>query len=191
MGKRLMENSGSRVAIWRVRDKHVCWNIPRRDFRLEELMNPGGPLPVPALRSPMAGLEAIYLPADRYPVAVYRAAHAPNSRHILRHSPGCLGLPWSQWYLVCPRRKGDASPAQVVTPPPASDDIVRVTVKFSADEHARLVTHGLHYRPRNSNQEMIHDVVMRWIPAKNPDRPHGGPSAPDVRTIDSYGGEQR
>jgi hypothetical protein len=32
MGKRLMENSGSRVAIWRVRDKHVCWNIPRRDF---------------------------------------------------------------------------------------------------------------------------------------------------------------
>ena len=82
MGKRLMENSGSRVAIWRVRDKHVCWNIPRRDFRLEELMNPGGPLPVPALRSPMAGLEAIYLPADRYPVAVYRAAHAPNSRVV-------------------------------------------------------------------------------------------------------------
>jgi integrase/recombinase XerD len=42
--------------------------------------------PLPVSRPPLTGVEPIPLPADRHPVAVYLAAHAPNSRHALRHA---------------------------------------------------------------------------------------------------------
>ena len=40
----------------------------------------------PVARPSLTGLDPIPLPADRHPVAVYLASHAPNSRHALRHA---------------------------------------------------------------------------------------------------------
>jgi integrase len=42
--------------------------------------------PVPVAPPPLTGLDPLSLPADRHPVAVYLASHAPNSRRALRHA---------------------------------------------------------------------------------------------------------
>jgi integrase/recombinase XerD len=42
--------------------------------------------PVPVALPPLTGLDPLPLPADRHPVAVYLASHAPNSRRALRHA---------------------------------------------------------------------------------------------------------
>jgi integrase len=42
--------------------------------------------PVTVARPPLAGIDPVSLPADRHPVAVYLAAHAPGSRRALRHA---------------------------------------------------------------------------------------------------------
>jgi hypothetical protein len=49
-------------------------------------MSPGSLTPAAVARPPLAGLDPSSLPADRHPVAVYLARHAPNSRHALRHA---------------------------------------------------------------------------------------------------------
>jgi integrase/recombinase XerD len=48
-------------------------------------MSPAGLTPAAVARPPLTGLDPMPLPADRHPVAVYLASHAPNSRHALRH----------------------------------------------------------------------------------------------------------
>jgi hypothetical protein len=49
-------------------------------------MNVAGFTPVVVAPSPLTGLDPRSLPADRHPVAVYLASHAPNSRHALHHA---------------------------------------------------------------------------------------------------------
>jgi hypothetical protein len=66
-------------------------------------------------------------------------------------------------------RKGEASPAHVATPPPASEEMVKLTVKLTPEEHLRLLQLGLRSRPRRSNQEMIREAVLRYVDeAENP-----------------------
>jgi hypothetical protein len=60
-------------------------------------------------------------------------------------------------------RTGEASPAHSVTPPPASEDRVKLTLKLTPDEHRRLVQLGLRTRPRRSNQEMIREAVLQYL----------------------------
>lgn len=60
-------------------------------------------------------------------------------------------------------RKGEASPAHVVTPPSASDETVKLTVKLTPDEHLRLLQLGLRTRPRRSNQEMIREAILQYL----------------------------
>jgi integrase/recombinase XerD len=43
-------------------------------------------VPPTPLSPPLLRWEAHAIPADRHPVAVYLASHAPNSRHALRHA---------------------------------------------------------------------------------------------------------
>jgi hypothetical protein len=62
-------------------------------------------------------------------------------------------------------RKGEASPAHVVTQPLVSEDLVKLTVKLTPDEHLRLLQLGLRTRPRRSNQEMIRDAVLQYLDA--------------------------
>ena len=61
--------------------------------------------------------------------------------------------------LIAP--KGEAAPAHVSAV--ALDDIVRVTVKLTPEEHLRLMQMGLRSRPRRSNQEMIREAVLRYL----------------------------
>jgi hypothetical protein len=49
-------------------------------------MSSAGLTPVVVAPPPLTGLDRLPLPADRHPVAVYLASHAPNSRHALRHA---------------------------------------------------------------------------------------------------------
>jgi hypothetical protein len=60
-------------------------------------------------------------------------------------------------------RKGEASPAHTVMPPPASEDMVKLTLKLTPEEHRRLVQLGLRTRPRRSNQEMVREAVLRYL----------------------------
>ena len=63
-------------------------------------------------------------------------------------------------------RKGEASPAHVVTPTPASDELVKLSVKLTPEEHMRLMQLGLRSHPRRSNQEMLHDAVLQYLDAE-------------------------
>jgi hypothetical protein len=63
-------------------------------------------------------------------------------------------------------RKGEAGPANVVTPTPARDETVKLTVKLTPDEHMWLLQLGLRSRPRRSNQEMIRDAVLQYLDAE-------------------------
>jgi hypothetical protein len=63
-------------------------------------------------------------------------------------------------------RKGEAAPPHVVTQPPASEDLVKLTVKLTPDEHMRLLQLGIRNRPRRSNQEMIREAVLQYLDAE-------------------------
>jgi hypothetical protein len=65
-------------------------------------------------------------------------------------------------------RKGEAAPAHVVTPTPASAEMVKLTLKLTPDEHLRLLQLGLRTRPRRSNQEMIREAVLKYLDANHP-----------------------
>jgi hypothetical protein len=62
-------------------------------------------------------------------------------------------------------RKGEASPAHVVTPSPASEETVKLSVKVTPEEHLRLIHLGLRSRPRRSNQEMLREAVLQYLAA--------------------------
>ena len=61
-------------------------------------------------------------------------------------------------------RKGEASPAHVVTATPAGEELVKLSVKLTPEEHLRLIQLGLRSRPRRSNQEMIREAVLALQP---------------------------
>jgi hypothetical protein len=63
-------------------------------------------------------------------------------------------------------RKGEASPAHVVTPTPASEATVKLSVKVTPEEHLRLIQLGLRSRPRRSNQEMLREAVLQYLAAE-------------------------
>jgi hypothetical protein len=63
-------------------------------------------------------------------------------------------------------RKGEASPAHVVTPTPASEETVKLSVKVTPEEHLRLIQLGLRRRPRRSNQEMLREAVLQYLEAE-------------------------
>ena len=63
-------------------------------------------------------------------------------------------------------RKGEASPAHVVTPTAASEELVKLSVKVTPEEHLRLIQLGLRRRPRRSNQEMLREAVLRYLEAE-------------------------
>jgi hypothetical protein len=63
-------------------------------------------------------------------------------------------------------RKGEASPAHVVTPTPASEDMVKLSLKLTPEEHMRLMHLGLRSHPRRSNQEMLHEAVLQYLDAE-------------------------
>jgi hypothetical protein len=63
-------------------------------------------------------------------------------------------------------RKGEASPAHVVSPTPASEETVKLSVKVTPEEHMRLIHLGLRSRPRRSNQEMLHEAVLQYLEAE-------------------------
>ena len=63
-------------------------------------------------------------------------------------------------------RKGEASPAHVVMPTPASEELVKLSVKVTPEEHVRLVQLGLRSRPRRSNQEMLREAVLQYLEAE-------------------------
>jgi hypothetical protein len=63
-------------------------------------------------------------------------------------------------------RKGEAAPGHVVTPTPAREEVVKLSVKLTEDEHLRLMQLGLRSRPRRSNQEMIREAVLRYLDAE-------------------------
>ena len=63
-------------------------------------------------------------------------------------------------------RKGEASPAHVVTPTPASEELVKLSVKLTPEEHMRLIQLGLRSRPRRSNQEMLREAVLQYLDAE-------------------------
>jgi hypothetical protein len=62
-------------------------------------------------------------------------------------------------------RKGEASPAHGVSPLPAGEALVKLTVKLTPEEHLRLLQLGLRTRPRRSNQEMIREAVLQYVAA--------------------------
>jgi hypothetical protein len=62
-------------------------------------------------------------------------------------------------------RKGEAAPSHMATQPPACQDLVKLTVKLTPDEHMRLLQLGLRTRPRRSNQEMIRAAVLQYLDA--------------------------
>ena len=66
-------------------------------------------------------------------------------------------------------RKGEASPAHVVTATPAGEELVKLSVKFAAEEHLRLMQFGLRSRPRRSNQEMLREAVLKYLDAAEED----------------------
>lgn len=59
--------------------------------------------------------------------------------------------------------KGEASPTRGVTPSPAGEETVKLTVKLTPDEHQRLLYLGMRTRPRRSNQEMIREAVLQYL----------------------------
>jgi hypothetical protein len=63
-------------------------------------------------------------------------------------------------------RKGEASPAHVVTPTPATEESVKLSVKVTPEEHRRLMLLGLRSHPRRSNQEMLREAVLRYLEAE-------------------------
>lgn len=63
-------------------------------------------------------------------------------------------------------RKGEASPAHVVTTPPASEELVKLSVKVTPEEHRRLMQLGLRSHPRRSNQDMLREAVLRYLEAE-------------------------
>jgi hypothetical protein len=63
-------------------------------------------------------------------------------------------------------RKGEASPAHGVTPTPAGEEMVKLSVKLTPEEHLRLLQLGLRRRPRRSNQEMIRQAVLLYLEAE-------------------------
>jgi hypothetical protein len=63
-------------------------------------------------------------------------------------------------------RKGEASPAHVVTPTPASEELVKLSVKLTPEEHMRLMQLGLRRRPCRSNQEMLREAVLQYLDAE-------------------------
>jgi hypothetical protein len=65
-------------------------------------------------------------------------------------------------------RKGEAAPGHVVPPAPARETTVKLSVKLTDAEHLRLMQLGLRSRPRRSNQEMIHEAVLRYLEAEEP-----------------------
>jgi hypothetical protein len=60
-------------------------------------------------------------------------------------------------------RKGEASPAHVATAMPAGDETVKLSVRLTREEHMRLLQLGLRSRARRSNQEMLHEAVLRYL----------------------------
>jgi len=68
-------------------------------------------------------------------------------------------------------RKGEASPAPVVTQPPAAEDLVKLTVKVTPDEYQQLLLLGMLSRPKRSNQEMLHEAVVQYLEASQADIP--------------------
>ena len=62
--------------------------------------------------------------------------------------------------------KGEASPAHVATPPATGEEMVKLSVKLSTEEHLRLLQLGLRSRPRRSNQEMLREAVLRYLDAE-------------------------
>ena len=64
-------------------------------------------------------------------------------------------------------RKGEASPAHVVTPTPAAEEFVKLSVKVTPEEHLRLMQLGLRSHPRRSNQEMLREAVLRYLEAED------------------------
>jgi hypothetical protein len=68
-------------------------------------------------------------------------------------------------------RKGEASPAHGVTPLPAGEALVKLTVKLTPEEHQRLLELGLRSRPRRSNQEMIREAVLQYLAAAEVENP--------------------
>ncbi len=71
-------------------------------------------------------------------------------------------------------RKGEASPAHVVIPTPASDELVKLSVKLTPEEHLRLMQLGLRSRPRRSNQEMLREAVLQYLDAQEETLPQEG-----------------
>jgi hypothetical protein len=63
-------------------------------------------------------------------------------------------------------RKGEASPAHVVTPTPATEDSVKLSVKVTPEEHRRLMLLALQSHPRRSNQEMLREAVLGYLEAE-------------------------
>lgn len=63
-------------------------------------------------------------------------------------------------------RKSEAAPAHMVTPTPASEETVKLSVKLTPEEHLRLLQLGLQTRPRRSNQEMIREAVLQYLKAE-------------------------
>jgi hypothetical protein len=62
--------------------------------------------------------------------------------------------------------KDEASPAHVVTPTPATEELVKLSVKLTPEEHMRLIHLGLRRRPRRSNQEMLREAVLQYLDAE-------------------------
>jgi len=58
-------------------------------------------------------------------------------------------------------RNGDASPPPVAMPSPASEEMVKLTVKLTPEEHLRPLQLDLRSRSLRSNQGMIREAVLR------------------------------
>jgi hypothetical protein len=62
-----------------------------------------------------------------------------------------------------------ASPAHVMTATPAGEELVKLSVKLTSEEHLRLMQLGLRSRPRRSNQEMLREAVLKYLDAEEED----------------------
>jgi hypothetical protein len=66
-------------------------------------------------------------------------------------------------------RRMCASPAHVMTATPAGEELVKLSVKLTSEEHLRLMQLGLRSRPRRSNQEMLREAVLKYLDAEEED----------------------
>ena len=64
-------------------------------------------------------------------------------------------------HAACPQGRG--GPGIVVSPTPAGEQTVKLTVKLTEDEHQRLLYLGMRTRPRRSNQDMIRAAVLQYL----------------------------